>query len=86
MEGVVYKRLDGVYEPSVRGWLKYKVRETTEAIVGAVTGSVAAPHSLLLGRYDDHGRLQYTGRTVNLAREASSTVAGLLAPTRRGHP
>ncbi|MFE6904127.1 hypothetical protein ACFVFJ_46285 [Streptomyces sp. NPDC057717] len=31
MEGVVYKRLAGAYEPSVRGWLKYKVRETTEA-------------------------------------------------------
>jgi ATP-dependent DNA ligase len=86
MEGAVYKRLDGVYEPSVRGWLKYKVRETTEAIVGAVTGPVAAPRSLLLGRYDDHGRLQYTGRTANLARTASSTFAGLLTPSRRGHP
>ncbi|MEH0415957.1 ATP-dependent DNA ligase [Streptomyces sp. B21-083] len=86
MEGVVYKRLDGLYEPSVRGWLKYKVRETTEAIVGAVTGPVAAPRGLLLGRYDDDGRLQYTGRTANLARTASSTFAGLLTPARRGHP
>ncbi|GHD35633.1 hypothetical protein GCM10010313_83170 [Streptomyces violarus] len=32
MEGVVFKRLDGVYQPSVRGWRKYKVRETTEAV------------------------------------------------------
>jgi ATP-dependent DNA ligase len=55
MEGVLFKRLDGVYEPAVRGWRKYKVRETTEAIVGAVTGSLAAPRSLLLGRYDDDG-------------------------------
>ncbi|MFF0001568.1 hypothetical protein [Streptomyces avermitilis] len=62
------------------------MRETTEAIVRAITGSVAAPRSLLLGRYDDHGRLQYTGRTVNLARTASSTLAGLLAPARPGHP
>lgn len=67
MEGVVSKRLDGAYEPSVRGWLKYKVRETTEAVVGAVTGPVAAPDSLLLGRYDDDGCLQYTGRTTNLS-------------------
>jgi ATP-dependent DNA ligase len=43
MEGVLFKRLDGVYEPSVRGWQKYKVLETSEAIVGAVTGSLAAP-------------------------------------------
>ncbi|MFJ7905160.1 ATP-dependent DNA ligase [Streptomyces sp. NPDC096198] len=85
MEGVLFKRLDSVYEPAVRGWRKYKVRETTEAIVGAVTGSLAAPSSLLLGRYDD-GRLQYTGRTTTLARAASGTAAGLLAPARRGHP
>lgn len=26
MEGVVFKRLDDAYQPSVRGWLKYKNR------------------------------------------------------------
>ncbi|SNX88783.1 ATP-dependent DNA ligase [Streptomyces sp. TLI_55] len=86
MEGVIFKRLDGVYEPSVRGWQKYKVLETAEAIVGAVTGSLAAPSSLLLGRYDDDGSLQYTGRTTTLTRAASSMVAALLAPGRRRHP
>ncbi|MFC9131848.1 ATP-dependent DNA ligase [Streptomyces sp. NPDC057099] len=86
MEGVVFKRLDGIYQPSVRGWRKYKVRETTEAIVGAVTGPLAAPRSLLLGRYDDRGRLEYTGRTTTLAAATSSTLAGLLAPARPGHP
>jgi ATP-dependent DNA ligase len=86
MEGLLFKRLDSVYEPAVRGWRKYKVRETTEAIVGAITGSLAAPSSLLLGRYDDHGRLQYTGRTTTLAQAASSAVAGLLARAWPGHP
>jgi hypothetical protein len=62
------------------------VRETTEAIVGAVTGTLATPRTLLLGRYDDDGRLQYIGRTTLLPREASSTVAGLLAPARGEHP
>ncbi|MFJ9011704.1 hypothetical protein [Streptomyces canus] len=38
MEGVVFKRLDDAYKPSVTGWEKYRVRETSEAIVGAVTG------------------------------------------------
>ncbi len=66
--------------------LHQQVRETTEAIVGAVTGSLTAPCGLLLGRYDNHGRLQYTGRTITLARAASSVVAGLLASARRGHP
>jgi ATP-dependent DNA ligase len=32
MEGVVFKRLDEPYRPSVRGWQKYKTRETTEAV------------------------------------------------------
>ncbi|WP_371580445.1 hypothetical protein [Streptomyces sp. NBC_01314] len=59
------------------------MRETTEVIVGAVTGSVAAPSSLLLGRFDNDGRLQYVGRTTTLAQPVSSAVAGLLAPARR---
>jgi hypothetical protein len=63
-----------------------KSHETTEAIVGAVTGPVAAPSGLLLGRFDDDGRLHYTGRTTPLARAESGTVAGLLAAARRGHP
>jgi ATP-dependent DNA ligase len=61
MEGVVFKRLDDAYRPSARGWQKYKVRETSEAIVGAITGSLAVPRTLLLGRYDDGGRFQYVG-------------------------
>lgn len=58
IEGVIFKRLNGAYHPSARGWQKYKVRETSEAIVGAITGSPAVPRTLLLGRYDDKGRLQ----------------------------
>ncbi|MGY5061009.1 ATP-dependent DNA ligase [Streptomyces sp. 900105755] len=86
MKGVLFKRLDSAYEPAVRGWRKYKVRETAEAIVGAVTGTLASPRTLLLGRFDDRGRLQYVGRTTTLAQTASSTVAGLLAPPQDGHP
>ncbi|WP_329538272.1 ATP-dependent DNA ligase (plasmid) [Streptomyces sp. NBC_01450] len=86
MEGLVFKRLDDAYRPSVRGWQKYKVRETSEAIVGAVTGSPAVPRTLLLGRYDDQGRLQYVGRTTTLARAMGAAVGGFLAPAQRGHP
>jgi ATP-dependent DNA ligase len=86
MEGVVYKRLDGRYEPGVRGWLKYKVRETTEVIVGAVTGPVASPRGLLLGRYDDQGHLQYVGRTTTLARTTGNAIGGHLTSGEPGHP
>ena len=85
LEGVVFKRLDSRYE-SVRGWRKYKVRETEEAIVGAVTGSRTLPRTLLLGRYDDTGRLQYTGRSTTLPQAAGRTLAELLTPADPGHP
>ncbi|MEU9785563.1 ATP-dependent DNA ligase [Streptomyces phaeochromogenes] len=86
LEGVVLKRLDSPYLPSVRGWLKYKVRETTEAIVGAVTGPPTATRTLLLGRYNTASRFQYTGRTTALPQAAGRTVAGLLTPAGAGHP
>ncbi|WP_367318110.1 ATP-dependent DNA ligase [Streptomyces sp. HUAS ZL42] len=85
LEGLIFKPLDSPYQPSVRGWLKYKVRETTEAITGAVTGTLATPRSLLLGTYDDDGHLQYTGSTTTLTQATSITVAELLAPARPGH-
>ncbi|GAA3063482.1 ATP-dependent DNA ligase [Streptomyces glomeratus] len=86
LEGVVYKRVDGAYEPSVRGWRKYKVRETEEAIVGAHTGSPAAPRTLLLGRYGTAGRLHYIGRSTTLPQASSRDLAPLLTPAPAGHP
>ncbi|MFF2385684.1 ATP-dependent DNA ligase [Streptomyces sp. NPDC058108] len=86
VEGLVFKRLDEPYRPAARGWRKYKVRETTEAIAGAITGPLTAPTTLLLGRYDSHGQLQYIGRTTTLPHTAGSTVAGLLTAAPAGHP
>ncbi|WP_229695730.1 hypothetical protein [Streptomyces lacrimifluminis] len=70
----------------MRSWQKYKIRETSEAIVDAITGSLAVPRTLLPGRYDDRGRFQYVGRTTTLARVAAAAVTGLLATGRHGHP
>ncbi|MFF4845562.1 ATP-dependent DNA ligase [Streptomyces collinus] len=86
LEGVVYKRLEGRYEPSARGWRKYKVRETQDAVVGACTGSPTEPRTLLLGRYDTDGRLQYIGRSTTLPQTAGRAVAHLLAPAGDDHP
>ncbi|MGY5099457.1 ATP-dependent DNA ligase [Streptomyces sp. 900105245] len=85
IEGIVLKRLDSTYQ-AVRGWRKYKVRETEEAIVGAVTGSPAAPRTLLLGRQDAEGRLQYVGRSTTLPQAVGRTVGEMLAPAAGGHP
>nr|WP_318199165.1 ATP-dependent DNA ligase [Streptomyces sp. SCL15-4] len=86
VEGVVFKRLEGAYEPGVRAWRKYKARHTEDAVVGAVTGSPAAPRTLLLGRYDTGGRLRYVGRSTTLPRAAGRTVAEFLAPAGDDHP
>lgn len=85
MEGVVYKRLTEPYRPGARGWLKYKPRETTEAIVAAITGTLAAPRTVLLARYDAAGNLAYIGRTTTLTTAASSTVAPLLSKATDDH-
>ncbi|MFE0872883.1 DNA ligase-like domain-containing protein [Streptomyces rochei] len=52
LEGLCCKRLTEPYRAETRAWGRYKVRVTTEAIVGAVTGTTAGPHTLLLGHYD----------------------------------
>ncbi|WP_262286021.1 ATP-dependent DNA ligase [Micromonospora sp. MA102] len=82
IEGVVVKRLDGRYEPGRRGWQKFRVRAATEAIVGGVTGSLANPSTLLLGRFDRRGHLRYTGRTHPLAMVQRRELAPLLSPLR----
>jgi ATP-dependent DNA ligase len=55
IEGVVAKRLASRYEPGRRGWAKYKAINSTEAIIGGVTGAISHPHTVLLGRLDRHG-------------------------------
>ncbi|MEU1106629.1 hypothetical protein ABZ408_37605 [Streptomyces tibetensis] len=55
------------------------MRVTSEAVIGAVTGSLAAPRTLLLGRYDPAGRLQYVGRSTTHAHtkaQAQQAAAG----------
>ncbi|WP_225840561.1 ATP-dependent DNA ligase [Streptomyces sp. NK08204] len=81
-----FKRLDEPYVGGARLWRKYKVRVTTEAVIGAVTGSLAAPQTVLLGRYNTAGRLQHTGRSTTLSQTDSRALAELLAPPAGAHP
>ncbi|NMO51946.1 ATP-dependent DNA ligase [Actinoplanes sp. TBRC 11911] len=74
-EGIVIKDLAGRYRRT--GWWKYKLRVTAEAIVGGIT---EPPVSLLLGRFDDEGRLRYVGRTGMLTAPQRQEVAALAAP------
>ncbi|MGW0885846.1 ATP-dependent DNA ligase [Streptomyces sp. NPDC002671] len=86
--GLCFKRLDEPYRGNMRSWRKYKVRSTTEAVIGAITGSRAAPRTVLLGRYDTAGRLQYTSVAAPSSRRppAGRTLAAQLAPPVGAHP
>ena len=48
LEGVVVKGLASRYESGRRVWLKVPVRNSAEAVVGAVTGTLATPERLVL--------------------------------------
>ncbi|MEO3756361.1 ATP-dependent DNA ligase [Streptomyces sp. B6B3] len=91
VEGLVAKPLSAPYRPGTRGWRKYRVRHTTEAVIGAVTGSLTRPSSVLLGRLQDGGsggvgRLRYAGRTTTVNASLAEQLAAVLAPAGPGHP
>ena len=86
LEGVIAKRMDGIYSAGLRSrsWLKIKDHRTQEVVVGGWT----APRSsrkyfgaLLLGVYKD-GKLQYVGHTGTgfddrMLKDLASTMATL---------
>ncbi|MFF9496547.1 ATP-dependent DNA ligase [Streptomyces flaveolus] len=86
IEGVVVKGLSQRYQPGRRGWLKVRARASAEAVVASVTGRVTAPSTLLLGRYDQAGRLRFIARTAPLSAVARREVGGLLSPGGAEHP
>ena len=86
VEGVVAKRCDHGYYPRLRYWSKIRTKSSCEAVIGGVVGSPQAPVALILGRYDDGGRLRVVGRTFPLRREVRHELATMLAPPSGPHP
>ncbi|MFI5706536.1 ATP-dependent DNA ligase [Kribbella sp. NPDC051620] len=85
VEGLVVKGATSRYQPGRREWVKWKTRDTVEAIVGAVTGSLQRPEVLVVGRY--RGKvLEMVGRTAKLTDTQSATIGKLLKPAGARHP
>ncbi|MEV8536724.1 ATP-dependent DNA ligase [Streptomyces sp. NPDC051211] len=83
VEGILCKPQTSRYLPGHRGaWTKVRRRDTTEAIIGAIT----RPQLLVLGRHDPNGRLRTVGRTVPVRTEAARLVAEHLTAADPGHP
>lgn len=79
VEGLVAKATASRYRPGARDWLKVKTRETAEVVVGAVTGSLEQPTSVIAGRYTAEGDFVVVGRTVRLQPAQSVGLARVLA-------
>lgn len=91
VEGLVVKPAASRYLPGQAGWVKVKARASTELIVGGVTGTIAEPVALLVGRFDENGGLRYLGQTHPVCAGMRREVGRLLQPMTfhgdgSGHP
>ena len=84
LDGVVAKRLDEVYQPGVRAMRKVKNIRSADCVVGGfryATGSTLLG-SLLLGLYNEDGKLDHVGFTSALARENKRELTARLEDLR----
>lgn len=88
LDGVVAKRLDTPYRAGERAMLKVKRERTADCVVLGFRWAKGQPEravgSLLLGLYDDAGRLWQVGFTSGFTREARRQLLEVLAPYREG--
>jgi ATP-dependent DNA ligase len=68
LDGVVAKRNDGRYEPGERAMLKIKQLRTADCVVGGFRYAASGGEvgSLLLGLYNDEGKLDHVGFTSGI--------------------
>lgn len=84
VEGVVAKGCGDAYLSDQRGWVKVKIRDTSDALVGAVVGALERPQRLVLGRFVN-GDLRIVGFIGDLRPAQQDEVAAVLDPTDE-HP
>jgi ATP-dependent DNA ligase len=85
LDGVVAKRLDAAYAPGQRAMLKIKRMRTADCVVGGFRYAQGGRQvgSLLLGLYDEAGRLDHVGFTSTISaaeRPALTRKLEALAP------
>jgi ATP-dependent DNA ligase len=94
LDGVVAKRLDGAYQPGKRAMLKIKHERTADCVVAGFRWHKNGPGthvgSLLLGLYDDAGKLHHVGITSSFTWDRREALVAELEPLRAdavaGHP
>lgn len=82
LDGVVAKPLDGTYQPDKRTMFKVKHERTADCVVAGFrwhkTGGVIG--SLLLGLYDDDGRLHHVGVAASFPMAKRAALVAELEP------
>ncbi|MFI2371176.1 DUF2188 domain-containing protein [Streptomyces sp. NPDC018833] len=86
VEGVVAKGYAQPYQPGRRGWQKHRARDTAEGVIGAVTGTLRSPQTLLLGRHTEQGEFRLVARSTPLPDGLRSDLSQLLTRAGPGHP
>jgi ATP-dependent DNA ligase len=94
LDGVMAKPSSGIYESDKRVMLKVKHDRDCDCVVAGFRwhkeGDGTAVGSLLLGLFDDSGKLQHVGVCASFTREKRLELAQFLAPYREnalaGHP
>jgi ATP-dependent DNA ligase len=94
LDGVVAKPLDGTYQPDKRTMFKIKHERTADCVVAGFRWHKNGPGthvgSLLLGLYDDGGKLNHVGITSSFSWDRRAALVEELTPLREhaveGHP
>ena len=86
LDGVIAKGRNSLYEPDKRTMLKVKHERDCDCVVAGFRwhkdGLGRAVGSLLLGLYDDAGRLQHVGTCASFTAAKRQELVDLLAPYR----
>jgi ATP-dependent DNA ligase len=94
LDGVIAKRLDAMYQPGKRAMLKVKHQRTADCVVAGFRWHKNGPGthvgSLLLGIFDDEGKLHHVGITSSFTWDKRAALVEVLEPLRenanQGHP
>jgi ATP-dependent DNA ligase len=94
LDGVIAKPLDAAYQPGKRAMFKIKHARTADCVVAGFRWHKNGPGthvgSLLLGLFDDAGKLHHVGVTSSFSWPRRAELASELEPLRQnaldGHP
>ncbi len=86
LDGVIAKPEDGTYQPGKRAMFKIKHARTADCVVSGFRWHKKDPGiigSLLLGLFDDHGRLHHVGVTSSFTMAKRKQLVEELEPLRK---